>query len=191
MTPVDSLYASDSLGLGKRIILKPIQWWQHLSYSSPAMNCQFESSCSNYMVEAIQEKGIIRGAIMGTDRVVRCNPAARHYHLQLPDSKFQYDGRLIDPVAWEGKTNPGKSPTLAVTLSLIPGLGRTYAGHPMDGFLSFLFVSGFAYNAYNQESAGNPIRAGINFSLMTLFWTADIYGAYRTAKMSPSHRYKP
>ncbi len=185
MTPIDSLYTDDSLGFGMRVVLKPIQWWQHFSYAQPAMNCQFESSCSNYMVAAIQQKGIIRGSIMGTDRIVRCNPAARHYHLALPNSRIQPDGSLVDPLNWTKESEPGKSPALAVTLSIIPGLGRTYAGHPVDGLLSLLMVGGFAYNAYNHNRAGNPIRSGINAGLMTLFWVADMYGAYRTAKMAP------
>jgi len=185
MTPVDSLYASDSLGLGKRIIFKPIQWWQHFSYNEPSMDCQFSSSCSNFMVQAIQEKGFLEGSITGTDRIVRCNPAARHYHLQLPNGEIQYDGRLVDPLNWTKENRPGKSPALAVTLSIIPGLGRAYTGHSLDGFLSLFLVSGFAYNTYSQNQAGNSIRAGINASLMTLFWLADIYGAYRSASMSP------
>jgi len=188
MTPVDSLYASDSLGFTKRIILKPIQWWQHFSYAQPGMNCQFEKSCSNYMVAAIQTKGVIRGVIMGTDRIVRCNPAARHYQLELPQAQIQYDGRLVDPVNWQAAAHPGKHPVLAMTLSIIPGLGRSYAGHPVDGLLSFLLVGGFAYNTYNQQVAGNPVRSGINGGLMVLFWAADIYGAYRTAKMAPTRQ---
>ncbi|MEA3286597.1 MAG: membrane protein insertion efficiency factor YidD [Candidatus Marinimicrobia bacterium] len=191
LTPLDSLYAGDSLGLGMQIILKPIQWWQHFSYSQPALNCQFESSCSNFMVEALQQKGLISGLIVGTDRIVRCNPAARHYHLQQPHSQINYDGRLLDPVDWTAVEKPGKSPGLAVALSIVPGLGRTYAGHPMDGFFSLLLVGGFAFNTYNQSLAENPIRTGLNAGFMTLFWVADIYGAYRTAKMAPSDNSTP
>lgn len=185
MTPLDTLYASDSLGLGKRIILKPIQWWQHFSYNEPSMNCQFERSCSNFMVQAIQERGLIEGSIIGTDRIVRCNPAARHYQLQLPHGQIQYDGRLVDPLDWTRESNPQKNPLLAVTLSIVPGLGRAYTGHTVDGFLSLFMVSAFAYNTYTQNEAGNSVRAGINASLMTLFWMADIYGAFRSASMSP------
>ena len=186
MTPLDSLYASDSLGFGKRVLLKPIQLWQHVSYGNASVNCQFEKSCSNFMVESIQTRGVIGGAIIGTDRIVRCNPAARHYHLQIPDSRIQYDGRLVEPVAWAAAVSPEKSAALAVTLSIVPGLGRSYAGHPVDGMFSFILVGGFAFNTYNHHMADNPIRAGINASLMTLFWLSDVYGAYRTAKLAAS-----
>lgn len=186
MTPLDSLYFGDSLALGSRIILKPIQWWQHFSYAQSAMNCQFEKSCSNYMVAAIQEKGVLKGTVIGTDRIVRCNPAARHYHLELPDSRIQYDGRLVEPLKWKAQSIPGKSPAFAAGLSIVPGLGRAYAGHAYDGFFSFLLVGTFAFNTYNHHNAENPIRTGINAGFMTLFWLADIYGAYRSASLVPT-----
>ena len=187
MTPLDSLYAQDSLGIGARIVFKPIQLWQHFSYSQATMNCQFENSCSNFMVQAIQDKGLIRGTVVGTDRIVRCNPAARHYHIQLPDSRIQYDGRLVEPLDWKHEPHPGKSPALAVALSVIPGLGRAYAGHPIDGMFSFLLVAGFAFNTYSNYQSENAIRTSVSGSLMTLFWFADMYGAFRTAKMVPDN----
>jgi len=113
------------------------------------------------MVQAIQEKGIIGGSIIGTDRIVRCNPAARHYQIHLPHGKIQSDGRLVDPLDWTKEANPGKSPALAVSLSIVPGLGRAYTEHSVDGFLSLFLVSTFAYNTYNHNEAGNSFRAGI------------------------------
>ena len=137
------------------------------------------------MVDAILDKGVVKGSIVGTDRIVRCNNAARHYHVQNPRAKIQWDGRLVDPLEWVGDSHPGKSPLLASTLSIIPGLGRAYAGHPVDGLFSFILVSGFAFNTYTNIRSENPIRTGISAGFMSLFWLADFYGAYRTAKMVP------
>jgi len=184
-TPLDSLYASDSLGFTSRIILKPVQWWQHLSYANPSLNCQFEKSCSNFMVQAIVEKGPIRGAIIGTDRIIRCNPAARGYHIQRPGAEIQIDGRLVEPLGWEPHYHPGKSPLLAGTLSIVPGLGRAYAGHPWDGLFSFILVGALALNTYNHQQAGNPIMTSLNGVALVLYWSADMYGAYRTAQLAP------
>lgn len=36
--------------------------------------CRFYPSCSDYGVEAIKKYGIIKGGIMTTWRVMRCNP---------------------------------------------------------------------------------------------------------------------
>ena len=36
--------------------------------------CRYEPTCSIYMHQAIERKGIIKGLIMGTWRLLRCNP---------------------------------------------------------------------------------------------------------------------
>ncbi|MFH1708704.1 MAG: membrane protein insertion efficiency factor YidD [Planctomycetota bacterium] len=36
--------------------------------------CRFTPSCSQYMIEAIQKKGLCRGAVKGAGRILRCNP---------------------------------------------------------------------------------------------------------------------
>ncbi|AMV33032.1 Putative membrane protein insertion efficiency factor [Pirellula sp. SH-Sr6A] len=37
-------------------------------------NCRFTPTCSQYMIEAIQKYGAIRGLIKGTRRICRCHP---------------------------------------------------------------------------------------------------------------------
>ena len=36
--------------------------------------CRFVPSCSQYFIEALQKKGLIRGTILGCYRILRCNP---------------------------------------------------------------------------------------------------------------------
>jgi uncharacterized protein len=36
--------------------------------------CRFEPTCSVYMYQAIQKKGILKGSILGIKRLIRCNP---------------------------------------------------------------------------------------------------------------------
>ena len=60
------------------------------------LNCQFYPSCSNYFSLSIAKKGIVKGTIIGLDRIVRCNPAAVGYHFQQSPPEFYYDGRLVD-----------------------------------------------------------------------------------------------
>lgn len=37
-------------------------------------HCRFHPSCSQYMIDAIQKHGPIKGAWRGIKRIVRCNP---------------------------------------------------------------------------------------------------------------------
>lgn len=45
-----------------------------LKFFYPHGFCRFYPSCSDYGVEAIKKYGIIKGGIMTTWRVMRCNP---------------------------------------------------------------------------------------------------------------------
>ncbi len=36
--------------------------------------CRFEPTCSNYAIEAIRKKGMVRGLLLASWRLLRCNP---------------------------------------------------------------------------------------------------------------------
>ena len=36
--------------------------------------CRYEPTCSHYMLEAIQEWGLVKGLFLGTKRIFRCHP---------------------------------------------------------------------------------------------------------------------
>jgi hypothetical protein len=36
--------------------------------------CRFYPSCSDYMYEAIQKKGVLKGTILGCKRILKCHP---------------------------------------------------------------------------------------------------------------------
>ena len=36
--------------------------------------CRFEPTCSVYMYEAIQKKGVLKGLLLGIKRLLRCHP---------------------------------------------------------------------------------------------------------------------
>lgn len=37
-------------------------------------NCRFTPSCSQYMLEALREHGLIKGLYLGIHRILRCHP---------------------------------------------------------------------------------------------------------------------
>jgi hypothetical protein len=39
--------------------------------------CRFEPSCSNYFIEALQKRGLLKGIALGIFRIARCNPFCR------------------------------------------------------------------------------------------------------------------
>ena len=39
--------------------------------------CRFQPTCSNYMIQAVEKYGAIRGTAKGIWRIVRCNPFCR------------------------------------------------------------------------------------------------------------------
>lgn len=41
------------------------------------INCKFYPSCSNYMLQAIQKYGVIKGIFIGVKRLLRCHPFSK------------------------------------------------------------------------------------------------------------------
>lgn len=61
--------------LPRLLVLAIIRLYQAtLSKGLPANTCRFYPSCSHYGYQAIYKYGVIRGGIMATWRILRCNP---------------------------------------------------------------------------------------------------------------------
>jgi putative membrane protein insertion efficiency factor len=57
------------------ILLAPIIFvYQKLISPLLGPRCKYHPSCSSYLVQAITTHGIIKGIILGTLRIIRCNP---------------------------------------------------------------------------------------------------------------------
>ncbi|HVS84447.1 MAG TPA: membrane protein insertion efficiency factor YidD [Gaiellaceae bacterium] len=39
--------------------------------------CKYHPSCSQYAIEAVRKKGLLRGSLLAAWRVLRCNPWSR------------------------------------------------------------------------------------------------------------------
>lgn len=37
-------------------------------------SCRFEPTCSRYFIEALEKRGVLMGTLLGTWRILRCNP---------------------------------------------------------------------------------------------------------------------
>jgi putative membrane protein insertion efficiency factor len=58
----------------KSIFIFPIKVYQWFISPLLGPNCRFKPTCSNYMIQAIQEWGIIKGIWLGLKRITRCHP---------------------------------------------------------------------------------------------------------------------
>ena len=49
--------------------------------------CRFEPSCSNYMIEALQTHGVVKGLYLGIMRLLRCHPFGKSGYDPVPPRK--------------------------------------------------------------------------------------------------------
>ena len=180
--PADTLLKSDNTTFMQKIFIYPITQWQRISYNSNAFNCQFYPSCSNYCSVAIKEEGIITGLIIGMDRITRCNPSALFYNQEINGVYKDSDGRIIDNIKPQSYQKSNKSELAAIALSLIPGIGKIYAGRAYDGFYGvfnlFMSLQGYFFAVKNK----NNFMAN-TFGLSSLFlYASEIYGSWRAVK---------
>ena len=59
---------------GVRIVQAPIVLYQRVISPALPRRCRYEPTCSAYAVQALQQFGILRGLVLATWRVLRCNP---------------------------------------------------------------------------------------------------------------------
>ena len=57
-----------------RIVQAPIVVYQRVISPALPRRCRYEPTCSAYAVQALQQFGILRGLVLATWRVLRCNP---------------------------------------------------------------------------------------------------------------------
>lgn len=179
--PADSLLIDKEVSWPRKLTLLPIAGWQRISYNTEFLNCQFYPSCSNYGALAIRDFGLLPGIFVASDRIVRCNPGAYHYH-RLAGGVINEAGFLIDPV----RPSAGKSsqrPLKAALLSaILPGVGRIYAGRWYEGLLSGCLTIGTGRAAYLMYKYNHHVRAAVYSLLFLAYYGGEIYGAWRTAK---------
>jgi putative membrane protein insertion efficiency factor len=56
------------------LLLAPVVAYQRVISPALPRRCKYEPTCSHYAVRAVREYGILRGLVLATWRVLRCNP---------------------------------------------------------------------------------------------------------------------
>ena len=86
--------------------------------------------------------------------------------------------------AWESRSVPQKSPTLAGVLGVVPGLGSWYADRPKQAIYSFVVVSLFSLAYLEANRSDQPLLAAPFLFLSVSFYAGSIY-----AGVSSTHDY--
>ncbi len=63
--------------LPKKLAIAAVRFYQRGISPLLGARCRFSPSCSQYMIEAIEKYGLVRGIVKGTWRIMRCHPFNR------------------------------------------------------------------------------------------------------------------
>lgn len=58
----------------RAVVLAPIVVYQKAISPALPRRCKYEPTCSRYAIDAIGSYGILRGVVLASWRVLRCNP---------------------------------------------------------------------------------------------------------------------
>ncbi|GHU36226.1 putative membrane protein insertion efficiency factor [Bacilli bacterium] len=67
-----------------QILIAPVRFYQVAISPLLPRACRYHPTCSNYMIIAIQKHGFL-GVLMGTARILRCNPFVKGGVEYVPD----------------------------------------------------------------------------------------------------------
>lgn len=59
--------------VSRETVLLPVRAWRLLSGVLPP-RCRYHPSCSQYCIDAVQQRGVLVGLGLGAWRILRCNP---------------------------------------------------------------------------------------------------------------------
>lgn len=68
----------------KQIVLSLLQVYKKAISPYLPHACRFTPTCSEYMMQAIQIHGLIKGLYLGIKRLLRCNPWGGHGYDPVP-----------------------------------------------------------------------------------------------------------
>ena len=68
------------MSAARAVVLAPIRVYRRLLSPILPQRCKYHPSCSGYAVQAIEEFGILRGLVLASWRLLRCNPWSHGGH---------------------------------------------------------------------------------------------------------------
>ena len=71
----------------KEIIIYLIKFYQITLSPLLGSNCRFQPTCSQYMIEAINLHGVLKGLSLGFKRISKCHPFGSKGYDPVPDKE--------------------------------------------------------------------------------------------------------
>tara|TARA_B100000035_G_C20978686_1_gene544404 strand:+ start:545 stop:766 length:222 start_codon:yes stop_codon:yes gene_type:complete len=71
----------------KKIIIFLIKFYQITLSPLLGSNCRFQPTCSQYMIEAINHHGVLRGLKLGLKRISKCHPLGPKGYDPVPEKE--------------------------------------------------------------------------------------------------------
>ncbi len=68
----------------KQLVIFPVRVYQVAISPLIGQNCRHQPTCSTYMIQAIQEWGVLKGIGLGTKRILKCHPWGTSGHDPVP-----------------------------------------------------------------------------------------------------------
>ena len=85
---------SKKVSVGVRAALFALNFYKSYLSVLLAGYCRYQPTCSRYAYEAIERFGVVRGAWLGTKRLLRCHP----FHENLDMTRFRRNGKRCDRI---------------------------------------------------------------------------------------------
>ena len=61
-------------GWARDAVIAPLRLYQVVISPALPRRCRYEPTCSRYAIQAVREYGILRGIVLASWRLLRCNP---------------------------------------------------------------------------------------------------------------------
>ena len=71
----------------KKIIIFLIKAYQITLSPLLGSNCRFQPTCSQYMIEAINQHGVLKGLRLGLRRISKCHPLGSKGYDPVPEKE--------------------------------------------------------------------------------------------------------
>lgn len=78
-----------------KLIIGPVRFYQLAISPWTGNSCRYSPTCSQYMIEAVNEWGPLKGFWLGIKRIGRCHPWGSHGYDPVPENPKKLNKEVI------------------------------------------------------------------------------------------------